>query len=138
MVYFRLEQITFCQCTNFRVHENVCSARSCTKNCELMLLLCTEPKIPSKMRLCQALYKMQIRTNPQCLMQAIATVSLLFFKAIPCKSVQYWFPMSKVHASFGESFLHVFLFWLWQGCFELKKIIHSRLLQPRSHILFTA
>ena len=27
----RLEQITFCQCTNFRVHEDVCSAWSCTQ-----------------------------------------------------------------------------------------------------------
>ena len=30
----RLEQITFCQCTNFCVHEEVCSARSCIqKSC---------------------------------------------------------------------------------------------------------
>ena len=30
----RLEQITFCQCTKFCVHEDVCSAQSCTqKSC---------------------------------------------------------------------------------------------------------
>ena len=30
----RLKQITFCHCTNFRLHEDVCSARSCTqKSC---------------------------------------------------------------------------------------------------------
>ena len=48
----------------------------------------------------QAVYKIQIRTNPQCLMLAIATFNSLFFKAIPGKSVQYWAPMSKLHASF--------------------------------------
>ena len=30
----RLKQITFCHCTNFRLHEDVCCARSCTqKSC---------------------------------------------------------------------------------------------------------
>ena len=59
-------------------------------------------------------YKIQIRTNPQCLMSAVATFNLLLFKAIPCKSVQYWVSMSKLHTLFWESSLHVFLFWLWQ------------------------
>ena len=39
---------------------------------------------------------MQIRTNPQCLMSAIATFNTLFFKAIPCKLVQYWVAMPKL------------------------------------------
>ena len=69
-------------------------------------------KNAAKTPLCQAVYKIQIRTKPQCLMLATATFNLLFFKAIPFKSVQYWVPMSKLHASFWESSLHasVFLF----------------------------
>ena len=88
------------------------------KNCVLMLLSCTGAKISAKTPLCQAVYKIQIRTNPQCLTLAIATFNSLFFEAIPCTSVQYWVPMSKLHASFWESSLHVFLFWLWQGHFR--------------------
>ena len=105
------------------------------KNCVLMLSLCTAAKISAKMPLCQAVYKIQIRTNPQCFMSTIAIFNSLFFKAIPCKSVQYWVPMFKLQASFGESSLHVFLFWLWQGClgplvkylqcWDWKKIIYT-------------
>ena len=88
------------------------------KNCVLMSLLCTGAKVSAKMPLCHAVYKIQIRTNSPCLMLAIATLNSLFFKAIPCKLVQYWVPMSKLHASFWASSLHVFLFWLWQGRFR--------------------
>ena len=35
-----LEQITFCQWTNFRVHEDVCSARSCVqKSCTHVVVI---------------------------------------------------------------------------------------------------
>ena len=72
------------------------------KNCVLMSLLCTGTKISTKTPIYQAVYKIQIRTNPQSFMSAMATFNLLFFKAVPCKSVQYWVPMSK---------LHWYLFW---------------------------
>ena len=97
-----------------------------------MLSLCTGAKISAKMPLCQAVYKLQIRTNPQYLMLDITTFNLLFFKAIPCKSVQYWVPMSKLHASFWESSLHVFLFWLWQSHFRTVGKI-STLLEPKEN-----
>ena len=87
----------------FAVHD--CAHR----NRVLMSLLCTGAKISAKTPLCQAVFKIQIRTNPQCLMSTIATFKLLFFKAIPCKSTQYWVPMSKLHASFLESSFHVFV-----------------------------
>ena len=85
------------------------------KNRVLKLSSCTGAKISAKMPLCQAVYKIQIRTNPHCLMSAIATFNLLFFKAMPCKLVQYWVTMSELHASFRESSLHVFLFLFWQN-----------------------
>ena len=78
----------------FAVHDRA------QKNCVLMSLSCTGAKISAKTPLCQAVHKIQIRTYPQCLMSAIATFNSLFFKAIPCKSVQYWVPMSKLHAPF--------------------------------------
>ena len=115
------------------------------KNRVLMLSLCTGAKISAKTPLFLVVYKIQIRTNPQCLMSAIATFNSLFFKAIPRKPIQYWVPMSKLHASSWESSLHVFLFWLWQGhyravvkyswCRNWKKIIRRGLLQPRSQVL---
>ena len=94
---------TFTYTKLFAVHDHA------HKNHVLMSSSCTGAKISAKTPLRQAVYKMQIRTNPQCLMLVIATFNSLFFKAIPCKSIQYWVPMSKVHASFWESSLHVFV-----------------------------
>ena len=88
------------------------------KNCVLISSLCTGANISAERLLCQTVYKIQIRTNPQCLMSAIVTLNLLFVKAIPCKSVQYWVLMPKLHASFWESSLYMFLFWLQQGSFR--------------------
>ena len=65
-----------------------------------------------------AVHKIQIRINSQCVLSVIATLNSLFPKAIPCKLIQYWVPISKLHASFWERTLHVFLFWLWQGRFS--------------------
>ena len=70
------------------------------KNPVLMLSSCTAANISAEMPLCQAAYKIQIRANPQCLILAITTFNSLFFKAIPCKSVQHWVPMSKLHDPF--------------------------------------
>ena len=84
---------TFVYTKMFAVHNHA------YKNCVLMSLLCTGAKISAKTPLYQTAYKIQIRTNPQCLMSAITTFNLLFFKAMPCKSVQYWVPMSKLLAS---------------------------------------
>ena len=70
------------------------------KNCVLISSSCTGANISAERLLCQAVYKIQIRTNPQCLRSAIVTLNLLFVKAIPCKSVQYWVLMPKLHASF--------------------------------------
>ena len=53
------------------------------KNSVLMSSLSTGAKISAKTPLCQAVYKIQIRTNPQCLMSVITTFNSLFFKAIP-------------------------------------------------------
>ena len=79
---------------------------SCTQRCLQCMIVhtkivyslpsCNGPKISAKTPLCQAVYNIQIRANPQCLMLAIATFNLLFFEEIPCKSVQYWVPMSKL------------------------------------------
>ena len=85
---------TFMYTKMFAVHDRT------HKNRVLMLLSCTGAKTSVKMPLCQAVYKIQIRNNPQCFMLAIATFNSLFFKAILCKSVQYWVPTSKLHASF--------------------------------------
>ena len=78
----------------FAVHDRA------NKNLVPISSSCTGAKISAKTPRCQPAYKIQIRTNPQCPMSAIATFNLLFPKAIPCKSVQYWVPMSKLHASF--------------------------------------
>ena len=95
------------------VHELSCTRRclQCTIVHTKIVLMssCTGAKLSAKTSLCQAVYKIQIRTNPQCLMLAIVTFNLLFFEAIPCKSVQYWVPMSKLHASFWDSSWHVFV-----------------------------
>ena len=102
---------TFVYTKMFAVHDRA------HKNHVFMLLPCTGAKISAKLPLCQAVNKIQTRTNPQWLMPTTATFHLLSFKAIPCKLIQYWVPMSKLHASIWESSLHVFLFWLWQGLF---------------------
>ena len=100
-------------CTKmFAVHDRA------HKNRVLMLSSCTGANISIEIPLYEAVCKIKIRTNPQCLMSAIATSNSLFFKAIPCKLVQYWVPMSKLHAPFLQSSLHVFLFWLWQDRFR--------------------
>ena len=97
------------------------------KNRVLMSSLCTGAKISAKTPLCQAAYKTQIRINPQCLKSTIATVNSLFFKAIPCKLVRHWVPTSKLQTSFGESSLHVFLFWLWQRHFRTIRKVSTML-----------
>ena len=113
------------------VHKLSCTWRclQCTiVHTKIVYLCCCcamEQKYQQKRPFYQAVYKTQIRTNPQCLLSAIATFNLLFFKAIPCKLVWYWVPMSKLHASFWESSLHVFLFWLWQGHFRTVGIIST-------------
>ena len=94
----RVEQITFASAQTFVYTEMFGVQDHAHKNCVLMFLSCTGAKMSAKMPFCQTVYKIQIRTNPQCLMSAIATFNLLFFKAIPCKSVQYWVPMPKLHA----------------------------------------
>ena len=65
------------------------------KNLVLISSSSTGAKISAKMPFCKAAYKIQIRTNPQRLMSAIATFNLLFFKAITFKLVQYRVSMSK-------------------------------------------
>ena len=102
-ICIRLEQIKFCQCTIMHAH----------KNRVLMSLSCRGANISTE-TLCQAVYKIQIRTNPQCLTSAVPTFNSLFLKAVPCKLVKYWVPMYKLHTLFWESSLHVFLFSLWQ------------------------
>ena len=114
----RVEQITFCQCTNFRVHEDVCSAQSCTRKLCTHVVIVHWSRNISKEAPLPGCIQIQIRTNPQCVMSIIATFNSLFFKAILCKSVQYWVPVFKLHASFWESSLHALLFWLWQGHFR--------------------
>ena len=97
---------------------------------------CTGSKISARTSLCQAVYKKQMKTNPHCLMLAIATFNSLFFKAIPCKSVQYWVRRSKLHASFcGRVILGLSV--KYPRCQNRKKIIHRGLLQPSSQVLFT-
>ena len=112
---------TFVYMKMFAVHD--CAH----KNRVLMSSLCTGAKISAKTPLCQAVYKIQIRTNPQCLKSTIATFNSIFFKAIPCKLVRHWVPMSKLQTSFGESSLHVFLFWLWQGHFRTIRKVSTML-----------
>ena len=52
----------------------------CANKNRVLMLLCTGAKISAKTPFCQAVYKIQIRTNPQCLMSAIATFNSLFLK----------------------------------------------------------
>ena len=61
---------TFVYMKMFAVHDRA------HKNRVLMLLSCTGAKISAKTPLCQAVYKIQIRNNPQ--------YFLSFLKAIPC------------------------------------------------------
>ena len=65
---------TFVYMKMFAVHD--CAH----KNCVLMLSSCTGANISAEKPLCQAVYKIQIRTNPQCLMPTITTFNSLFFK----------------------------------------------------------
>ena len=74
---------TFVYTRMFAVHD--CA------NCVLMSLLCTGAKISAKTPLCQAVYKIQITTNPQCLMSAIATVQWLFLKQYHVSRSNIWF-----------------------------------------------
>ena len=74
---------TFVYTKMFAVHDYA------HKNHALISSSCTGAKISGKMPLFQAVYKKQIRANPQCLMSAIATFNSSFFKAIPCKLVQF-------------------------------------------------
>ena len=139
-LYFASAQ-TFVYTKMFSVHDRA------HKNCVLMPSSCTEAKISAKTPLCQAVYKIQIATNPQCLMSAIATFNSLFLKVTPCKSVQYLVPISKLDPSCWENSLHAFLFWSGRAvlgssvkyprCRYRKKIIHRELLQPRFQVLFT-
>ena len=110
---------SFYQCTNFRVHKDFCSAH---KTRVLMSSTCTGAKISAKTPFCQAVYKIQIRTNPQCLMSAIATFNSLFFKAIPCKSVQYWVPMFKLQHESAERAVLQYTEELFTGFFPLVTI----------------
>ena len=119
---------TFVYMKMFAVHD--CAH----KNHVLMSSLCTGAKISAKTPLCQAVYKIQIRTNLQCLKSTIATFNSLFFKAIPCKLVRHWVPMSKLQTSFGESSLHVFLFWLWQGHFRTIRKVSTMLESKENYI----
>ena len=140
-----LEQITFCQCTNFRVHEVVYS--TCAhKNSVLISPSCAGAKISAKTPLCQVVYKIQIRTNPQCLISTIDTFNSLFCKAIPCKLVQYLVPMCYM-LRFERAPCMCFCFGCdkadlrplvkYSRCWNWKKIIHMGLLHPRSQVLFT-
>ena len=82
------------------VHKLLCTQRclqcmiSCTQKLCIHVAIMHWSKYVGRNPLPDAVYKIQI-TNPQCLMSAIDTFNLLFFKAIPipsCKSVQYWVP----------------------------------------------
>ena len=109
----RLEQITFCQCTNFCVHEDVCHAWSYTQKLCTHVVIVHWSKYISRNPLPGCIQNTD-KNQPSMSMSTIATFNYIFFKAMPYKSVQYWVPMSKLHTLFWESFLHVFLFWLWQ------------------------
>ena len=117
---------SFYQCTNFRVHKDFCSAH---KTRVFMSLTCTGAKISAKTPLCQAVYKIQIRTNPQCLRSAIATFNSLFLKAIPCKSVQYWVPMFKLQHESAEGAVLQYTEELITGFFPLVTISAVLLLE---------
>ena len=112
---------TFLYTKMFAVHDRA------HKNCVIMSPLCTGANISAE-TLCQAVLKIQIRTNSQCLMSAIATFNSLFFKAIPCKLVQYWVSMSKLHTSFWERSLHVFKTF----CFSCDRTIRFRMISKIS------
>ena len=90
---------------------------------------CTGAKILAKTPLCQAVYKIQIRTNPQCLMSAIATFNSLFLKAILCKSVQYWVPMFKLQHESAEGAVLQYTEELITGFFPLVTISAVLLLE---------
>ena len=88
----------------------------------VLMSLCTRAQISAKMPLCQAVYKMQIRTNPLCLMLAIATFNLSYFLK------QYhvsWSNIGFLCPSYMLRFERapcMFLFWLWQAHFRTVRI----------------
>ena len=91
------------------------------KNCVLMLSLCTGAKISAKMPLCQAVYKIQIRTNPQCLMLVIATFNSLYSKQYHVSRSNIGFLCPSYMLRF-ERAPCMFLFWLWQAHFRTVRI----------------
>ena len=107
----RLEQITFCQCTNFHVHEDVCSVQSCTQK------LCTGAKTSAKMALCLTVYKIQVQTNPHCPMSAIVTFNSLFLKQYHVSWSNIGFLCPSYILRF-ERAPRMFLICLWQSHFR--------------------
>ena len=102
--------------TMFAVHD--CAH----KNRVLMSLSCTGAKISAKMPLCQAVYKIQIRTNPQCLMSVIATFNSLYSKQYHVSRSNIGFLCPSYMLRF-ERAPCMFLFWLWQDRFRTVNIM---------------
>ena len=140
------------------VHKLLCTQRclqcmiSCTQKLCIHVAIMHWSKYVGRNPLPDAVYKIQI-TNPQCLMSAIDTFNLLFFKAIPipsCKSVQYWVPSPSYIVCFERAPLAcVFvlvvagLFFVlgpsvkYPRCQNRKEILHRGLPQRLSQVLFT-
>ena len=84
----------------------------------VLMSLCTRAQISAKMPLCQAVYKIQIRTNPLCLMSTIGTFNLSYFLKqyhVSWYNIGFLCPSYMLHFERASC---MFLFWLWQGCFR--------------------
>ena len=121
----RLEQITFCQCTNFHVHEDVCSVQSCTqKSCTHVVIMHWSKNISKNGPLPDCIQN--IGTNqPSMTYVGHRYIYFIVFKAIPCKLVQYWFLCPSYMLRF-ERAPRMFLFCLWQSRFRTVGIISTK------------
>ena len=131
---------TFVYTKMFPVHDRA------HKNRVLMPSSCTGAKISAKPPLCQAVHKIQIRTNqPNVLCRPSLHLIRCFLKQyhVSRSNIEFLCPSYMLRF---ERALCMFLFWLQQGRFRTVGIIstipepkenYRGLLQPRSQVFFT-
>ena len=133
---------TFVYMKMFAVHD--CAH----KNRVLMSSLCTGAKISAKTPLCQAVYKIQIRTNPLNVLRRPSLHLIRYFLKqyhVSWSDIGFLCPSYRLHlerapcmcfcSGCGRAILEPSVKYL--QCWNRKKIIHRELLQPRSKVLFT-
>ena len=118
-------EVYFVYTKMFAVHDRA------HKNRVLMASSCTGAKISAKTPLCQAVYKIQIRTKPQCLMLPSLHLIHCFLKQYRVSQSNIGFLRPSYMLRF-ERALCMFLFWFWQGRFRTVGII-STIPEPKEN-----